>query len=92
MVLTEALAAATPVVASQIPGYEEVVTPQTGLLVRPGDPDELAAAVVSLLADEPARQARAAAARALAEERYEWRRIADRLLAIYTALTEQERS
>lgn len=91
MVLTEAFAAGTPVVASHIPGYVEVVTPETGLLVPPGDPEELATAVVRLLRDEPARRARGAAAHSLAEERYDWRPIADRLLAIYSSLTAERR-
>ena len=67
MVLTRAFACATPVVASDIPGYRDVMTPRPASLVPPGDPEALAEAVVALLEDEP-RRARArrggAAARA----------------------------
>ena len=38
MVLTRAFACATPVVASDITGYRDVMTPDTGLLCPPGDP------------------------------------------------------
>src|SRR5205823_7259998 len=41
MVLTRAFACATPVVASDIGGYRDVMTEETGLLVPPGDPDAL---------------------------------------------------
>ena len=37
IVLTRALACATPVVASDIPGYRDVMTPETGLAFPPGD-------------------------------------------------------
>src|SRR5207244_5479598 len=72
MVLTRAFACATPVVASDIPGYAAVMTPETAVAVPPGDADALAAATVSLLEDEPRRTALGAAARELAVERYSW--------------------
>ena len=43
MVLTEAFAAGTPVIASAIAGYSDVVTDGVdGVLVPPGDPQRLA--------------------------------------------------
>jgi phosphatidylinositol alpha-mannosyltransferase len=86
MVLTRAFACAAPVVASDISGYRDVMTDETGLLVPPGDPGVLAEAVTSLLADEPRREAFGAAARKLALERYSWDDIARRLAAIYEGL------
>jgi phosphatidylinositol alpha-mannosyltransferase len=83
MVLTRAFACATPVIASDIEGYREVVTPETAIPVTPGDPGSLADAVVRLLADEPRREAMGAAARSLAHERYAWPDIAARLERIY---------
>ena len=76
IVLTRALACATPVVASDIPGYRDVMTPETGLAFPPGDVAALADAVESLLADEPRRQAMGTAGRRLAQERYAWDAIA----------------
>jgi phosphatidylinositol alpha-mannosyltransferase len=86
MVLTRAFACATPVVASDITGYRDVMTDETGVLVPPGDPDALAEAVVGLLGDEPRRERLGAAARQIAVEHYSWDDIARRLAAIYEEL------
>jgi phosphatidyl-myo-inositol alpha-mannosyltransferase len=83
MVLTEAFACATPVVASDIAGYRDVISPETGVVVPPGDPDALGRALIALLDDEPRRRALGAAARSLARERYAWGDIAARLSRIY---------
>lgn len=85
MVLTEAFACATPVVTSDIPGYRDVMTAETGLLVPPDDPRALAHAVASLLADEPRRQELAKGARRRARA-YSWDDIGRRLVAIYELL------
>jgi phosphatidylinositol alpha-mannosyltransferase len=90
MVLTRAFACATPVVASDIEGYREVVTPETAVAVVPGDAHALADAVESLLADEPRRAAMGRAARRVAEEHYAWSDIARRLEAIYERVTGTE--
>jgi phosphatidylinositol alpha-mannosyltransferase len=83
MVLTRAFACATPVVASDIPGYREVMTPDAGVAFPAGDERALADAVVTLLEDEPRRAALGAGARRLAVERYSWGDIARRLVEIY---------
>jgi glycosyltransferase involved in cell wall biosynthesis len=85
MVLTRAFACATPVVASDISGYRDVMTPETSVAVPPEDIDALASAVAELLADEPGRVSRGEAARELAVERYSWPDIAARLVTIYDA-------
>jgi phosphatidyl-myo-inositol alpha-mannosyltransferase len=89
MVLTEAFACATPVVASDISGYRDVMTPETGLLVPPDDPAALTNAVVELLADEPRRLSYAEAARRRAAD-YSWDDIARRLLRVYEGLAREE--
>lgn len=86
MVLTRAFACATPVVASDIPGYRDVMTPETSSPVPPGDADALADALAALVADEPRREALGTAARELAIERYSWDDIARRLLGIYESI------
>jgi phosphatidyl-myo-inositol alpha-mannosyltransferase len=86
MVLTRAFACATPVVASDIPGYRGVMEPTAGVLVPPGDRRALADAVEQLLADEPRREALGRGARELAEAKYSWDDIAGRLTEIYERL------
>jgi phosphatidylinositol alpha-mannosyltransferase len=86
MVLTRAFACASPVVSSDISGYRDVMTDETGVLVRPGEPEALADAVVGLLGDEPRRERFGAAARQLAQERYSWDDIGRRLAEIYREL------
>jgi phosphatidyl-myo-inositol alpha-mannosyltransferase len=83
MVLTRAFAAATPVVASDISGYRDVMTSETGVLVPPGEPSALAAAVIGLLEDEERRSALGASARELAIARYSWEDVGRRLAGIY---------
>jgi phosphatidylinositol alpha-mannosyltransferase len=83
MVLTRAFGCATPVVASDIPGYRRVMTPEVGVAVPPGDREALAGALIDLLEDEPRRQRLGSAARAHACERFAWDRLARRLLQIY---------
>ena len=62
--LMEALALGLPVVATGVGGVTEVVdSGREGLLVPPGRPDELAAALLEVLTDGERRQAMAAAAR-----------------------------
>jgi phosphatidyl-myo-inositol alpha-mannosyltransferase len=87
MVLTRAFACALPAVASDIPGYREVVTDAAAVSVAPNDPDALTDAVCALVADEPRRQAMGEAARALAVERYAWPAIARRLEGVYAGVT-----
>jgi phosphatidylinositol alpha-mannosyltransferase len=88
MVLTEAFACATPVVASDIPGYRDVMTAETGVLVPPDQPRVLAEAIVGLLADEPRRLELAAGAR-LRARAYSWDDIGRRLLSIYELVTDE---
>lgn len=63
----EGLASGKPVVASQVGGVPEVVTPKTGILVPPGDVEALASALAGLAREPDQRHAlgRAAQARAL---------------------------
>jgi phosphatidylinositol alpha-mannosyltransferase len=86
MVLTRAFACATPVVASDIAGYRDVMTDATGVLVPAGDSGALAEAVARLLADEPRREQLGAVARRIAQERYSWDQLARRIAAIYEGL------
>lgn len=83
MILTEAFAAGTPVIASNIAGYSDVVTDGVdGILVPPADPQRLAEEL-QLMFHEPARrQAMARAARGSAL-RYGWPRVAEQIERVY---------
>jgi phosphatidylinositol alpha-mannosyltransferase len=87
MVLTRAFACSLPAVASDIPGYREVLTDEAAVAVAPDDPAALVEAVCALVEDEPRRQAMGEAARRLAVERYAWPAIAERLEAVYAGVT-----
>jgi phosphatidylinositol alpha-mannosyltransferase len=89
MTITRAFACAAPVVASDIPGYREVVTEQTGALVPPDDAEALADTITELLADEPARMERGRAARERAMSEYAWPLLARRLADCYERVLEK---
>jgi phosphatidyl-myo-inositol alpha-mannosyltransferase len=91
MVLTRAYACATPVVASNIDGYREVMTTEAAVSFPAGDAHALAEALVRLLGDEPRRAAMGEAARGLAIERYSWDDIGRRLVEIYQLVAGRDR-
>lgn len=83
MVLTEAFAASTPVVASDITGYRDVA--RDGLdsvLVPPGDPVSLAEALRAI-AIEPRQRARMAEHARERAERFAWPQVAEEVLQTY---------
>jgi phosphatidylinositol alpha-mannosyltransferase len=83
MVLTEAFAAGTPVVASDIAGYRDVVSNgRDGVLFPRGDATRLAETLRDLALD-PARLERLGDAASHAAERYEWPRIAAQVVGAY---------
>ncbi len=83
MVLTEAFAAGTPVVASEIAGYADVVEHGVdGILIPPGDPQRLAEELQRMHAEPRRRVEMGTAARASAE-RFAWPRIAARVERVY---------
>jgi phosphatidyl-myo-inositol alpha-mannosyltransferase len=83
MVLTEAFASGTPVVASAIAGYNDVVTDgHDGLLVPVGDAVELGESLRSLALD-PARRTRMATAARESAQRFAWPRIAAEVTEVY---------
>ena len=83
MVLTEAFAAGTPVIASDIAGYRDVVRDGVdGVLVPPADPQALAEALRDLW-EEPERRAAMARAAAHDVERFAWPRVAGEVMEAY---------
>jgi phosphatidyl-myo-inositol alpha-mannosyltransferase len=83
MVLTEAFAAGTPAIASDIAGYSDVVTDGLdGILVPPGDPQRLAEEL-QRAHHEPERLAAMGEAARQSAQRYAWPRVADSVSRIY---------
>ncbi len=83
MVLTEAFAAATPVLASDIPGYRDVVRDGVdGQLVPAGDPLALAEALRRLALDPSLRERMARSARERAM-RFAWPHVAGEVCDAY---------
>lgn len=83
MVLTEAFAHGTPVVASDIAGYRDVARDGVeGMLVPAGDATQLAEALRDLHLD-PARRAEMGEAAARRARRYAWTTVADEVLDVY---------
>jgi glycosyltransferase involved in cell wall biosynthesis len=88
----EAMACGRPVVGTAVGGLLDTVTPGvTGLLVPPRDPDAVAAAVRTLLADTDLRARFGAAASRRAVERYDWSRIAADTEAAYETVIKEPR-
>jgi phosphatidylinositol alpha-mannosyltransferase len=91
MVLTEAFAAGTPVIASAIAGYSDVVSDGVdGLLVPPGDPQRLAEEL-QRVHFEPERLREMGEAARRSAQRYAWPRVADQVTAVYERAIEVPR-
>ena len=89
IVLLEAMAAGTPVLASNIPGYAGVVdNGETGLLFEPKDEVSLANAIVSLM-QQPDLRARMAAKGRVHVQRFSWDRVASEVLSYYDQLLDE---
>jgi phosphatidyl-myo-inositol alpha-mannosyltransferase len=91
MILTEAMAAGTPVVASDLDAFRRVLDDgaggTAGALFRTGDSAALAAVLGDLL-DRPAVRAGLAARAAEVVAAYDWRSVAERVLEVYTTAIE----
>ena len=86
IVLLEAMASGKPIVASNIEGYNDVLSHgEEGLLVPPRDEKALAQALLSLIKDESLRQRMGTKGRIKAEK-YSWRNTAQKVMDYYITL------
>lgn len=88
----EAMASATPVVASRLDALPEVVRDgETGFLVTPGDVDELRERVAQLLADPGLATRMGQRGREVVLEQFTWGQCAQRCLLAYEELVARGR-
>ena len=85
--LHKALASGRPLIASRVPGSEEILEDgTTALLTRAGDRESLADAIERILTDSRLADKLARNARTLAEERLDWTTVARTTFALYNDL------
>ena len=81
--IIEAMAHGLPVIASAVGGIPDLVTPETGLLVPPGDTQALAQAMLALASDPERRARMGQAARARYEQLFSPQAVLPTLLDVY---------
>lgn len=90
LAILEAMASGLPIVSSAIGGTDElIVSGQSGILVQPGNPREVARALRLLLQDAGFSSRLGAAARMRAGTQFSMSAVASRVTAVYEALLER---
>ena len=93
MVIAEAMATGTPVIASKIAAIPYLVEDgETGFLVDPNNPKEIAEKLVTLLSDKHLRSKMGKEGKKLAEERWKDEIIARKLLELYVSTIEKAKA
>ena len=91
IVLLEAMASGVPIVASDIPGYRQVMeNGREGLFARPDDPEDLARKIVYLLQHPEEARRMGQTGRQKAVERYAWEVVARQVEAYYYEVLEEK--
>ncbi len=87
LVLIEAMACGLPIIASDLPGVRSVFEDgKQGYLCQAGDIKDLRDKIDKLAQNEELRQKMSIAARNLAEKKYAWEKVADRVLDEFSNL------
>jgi glycosyltransferase involved in cell wall biosynthesis len=92
MTILEAMASGVPVVTSTAGGPGFLVDSDGGRLVRPDDDVQLAASLIEILASPDLQRSMGQHNRAIAERRFSWPRVIDRLEDAYYRVLREERS
>ena len=83
IILTEALSAGTPVVASDIPAFRAVLeNGDSGLLFKNEDSADLAKVVIGLLRDTQKRKELSVQGK-LSSQKYDWQVVAEQIMTVY---------
>jgi len=84
LVILEAMACKTPVIATRKGGVPSVIKDKVnGLLIRPKNPQEIAKACNKVLLNETLGAKMAEAARVTVEKKFTWEKIGQRYLRMY---------
>lgn len=86
-VLFEAMACGTPVVATAVGGIRDIVTTgETGMLVKPGNSNALAEAIIKTLSNPDLRKKISLNCKNLVKEQFTWAHVSERIIRIYKEL------
>lgn len=89
IVALESMAAGTPVIVSDVCGLGEVVTPEIGMKVPPGNADALAQQIVHALRNPEMRKTLKENAYAHVTRVYAWEKIADQVIEVYREVLQE---
>ena len=89
-VILESMAAGVPVVATQVGGNRELVSPERGILIPVSDPDALANAVLRLLEDQGQRQQLGSNARQFVSANFSLESVTRQYQELYDELLRQK--
>jgi glycosyltransferase involved in cell wall biosynthesis len=91
VVLLEAMACGVPVIGSAVGGIPDIIRDQeTGLLVRPKDPGDLAEKINRVLIEEDLGQRLSEKGRGFVRERFSWSVIARNYLELFRSVLEKK--
>jgi len=87
VVLLEAMACETPVIASRIPGVLDVIG-EGGFLVTPRSPQSIATAILEIFENPTNARHMGKKGRQLVEQKYDWKIVAQGILDLYANVAE----